>query len=128
MKLHGIEIDVVNNNGRMYPREVMEAALKEYQKKIDENRAFGELGVSYDTSVNLTQISHKVTKVELEGNRVGVVIEPLSTPQGKILSDMIQNKFDLGCIPRGIGKVTEDGRVWDYDIVSFDVLERDKIA
>lgn len=34
--------DTKNQNGRIYPRKVLEKAIKEYQKKIDENRSAGE--------------------------------------------------------------------------------------
>jgi hypothetical protein len=35
--------DVLNQNGRIYPREILEAEIQNYQKFIVENRALGEL-------------------------------------------------------------------------------------
>lgn len=124
--------DTVNANGRVYPRAVLEKALKEYQKLIDDNRAVGTLEHPEDNKTYLDRISHKITKVWMDedGTVWGEAIA-LDTSAGKELQALLKAKVKVGISSRGWGTVqqqtTEDGKLVeiindDYVLEAFDVV------
>jgi hypothetical protein len=124
--------DTVNANGRVYPRAVLEKALKEYQKLIDDNRAVGTLEHPEDNKTYLDRISHKITKVWMEedGTVWGEAIA-LDTSAGRELQALLKAKVKVGISSRGWGTVqqqtTEDGKLVeiindDYVLEAFDVV------
>ena len=109
--------NTVNQNGRIYPREVLSREVKNYQKFIIENRALGELDHPDSTVVNLKNVSHIIREAYMEGDVVYGKLEVLSTPSGKILQSLINSGVKLGISSRGIGSTTQKG---DYHIVQDD--------
>src|ERR1700758_3428317 len=59
--------DTLNQNGRIYPLQVLEREVRNYQKFILENRAVGELDHPDSSVVNLKNVSHVVREAYLEG-------------------------------------------------------------
>ena len=84
MVLKGIiqRADTVNANGRVYPRHILIQKLKDYQKLIDEDRAFGELDHSPEPIVHMKNASHRITEIWMEGNVVWGKVLVLNTPNG----------------------------------------------
>ena len=63
-KIRGIfmQADIKNRNGRIYPMEVLDEEVKNYNKKfIKQNRAFGELGNTDGPTVKLERVTHMIT-------------------------------------------------------------------
>ena len=53
-----------NQNGRVYPRPVLEREAKKYdQQFITQNRALGELDHPDSSVVNLANVSHNIRKI-----------------------------------------------------------------
>ena len=51
-----------NRNGRIYPKAVMESAVKKYvDEQVSKDRAVGELNHPEGPTVNLDKVSHKIT-------------------------------------------------------------------
>jgi hypothetical protein len=69
--------------GNVYPREVVEVAVAAAQSKIQKGLMYGWLG----STAKLENMSHRVTKLELNGDRLEAEIEPLNTAMGKLLAD-----------------------------------------
>lgn len=111
--------DAVNQNGRIYPRTVLEREVENYQKFIRERRALGELDHPTASVVNLQNASHIVTEVRWEGDAVMGAIELLSTPMGKIAQSLVEDGVKLGISSRGVGSTKPHG---DYDIVDDDFM------
>jgi Prohead core protein serine protease len=111
--------DAVNQNGRIYPRSVLEREVENYQKFIRERRALGELDHPTASVVNLQNASHLVTEVRWEGDAVMGVIELLSTPMGKIAQSLVEDGVKLGISSRGVGSTKPHG---DYDMVDDDFM------
>ena len=83
-----------NQNGRIYPREILEREIKKYAEgPIKERRALGELDHPESSVINLQNVSHNVTKVKMVGDDVYGEVEILSTPAGNILKEL----FRTGC-------------------------------
>ena len=69
-KIRGIfmQADIKNRNGRIYPMEVLDEEVKNYNKKfVEQNRAFGELGHPEGPTVNLERVSHMITSLKPDG-------------------------------------------------------------
>ena len=58
-----------NQNGRVYPREILEREAKKYTKEfIGQRRAMGELDHPESSVVNLQNVSHNVKEMHFEGD------------------------------------------------------------
>ena len=62
LMLRGIlqRADTLNQNGRVYPRSVLEREIINYQKFIKENRALGECDHPDTSVIELKNVSHIV--------------------------------------------------------------------
>ena len=78
--------DAKNQNGRVYPREILMREAKKYSDvNIKERRALGELDHPDSSVVNLNNVSHNITEMHWDGNDLVGTVEVLSTPSGNIL-------------------------------------------
>ena len=116
-----------NQNGRVYPREVLEREVENYQKVVRENRALGELDHPEDSVVNLKNVSHLMTQIWWEGDNVMGKCKILNTPSGQILQSLVQSNVTLGISSRGMGSVHEDRQgntivEDDFNLICFDFV------
>lgn len=100
-----------NRNGRIYPKNVMEQAVKKYTKEqIARGRSVGELNHPDGPTINLDRVSHLITELTWEGNNVIGKAKLLDTPQGQIAKGLINGGVQLGVSSRGMGSlVTKNG-------------------
>jgi len=97
-----------NQNGRIYPREILEREINKYVNgPVKERRALGELDHPESSVINLQNVSHNVTKVKMVGDDVYGEVEILSTPAGNILKELFRNGITVGISSRGMGSVQE---------------------
>ena len=92
-----------NQNGRVYPKEVLEREINKYQTLIKERRALGELDHPDSSVINLKNVSHNIKEVHWEGNDVVGTVEILPTPSGNILKELLRAGILLGISSRGMG-------------------------
>ena len=59
-------------------------------------------------TVNLDRVSHKITSLRQEGKNFVGKAQLLSTPMGKIASNLIGEGVTLGVSSRGVGSLKED--------------------
>jgi hypothetical protein len=109
--------DTVNQNGRIYPKHLLEREVRNYQKFILENRSTGELDHPDSSTVSLKNVSHIVREAKFADNVVVGVVEILNTPSGLILQSLIESGVKLGISSRGVGSVKKQG---DFDVVQDD--------
>jgi hypothetical protein len=109
--------DTLNQNGRIYPVQLLEREVRNYQKFIIENRALGELDHPDSSVVNLKNVSHIIREAYMENGVVYGTAEVLDTPSGKILQSLIESGVKLGISSRGVGSTRKQG---DYHIVQDD--------
>lgn len=129
LKLRGKfqKCDEQNNNGRIYPRKVLEPQVKEIQAKIDERSLVGALDHPPNDAIHLSQASHLITKLWVENN--GDVMgeaEILSTPSGKIVEALLNDNVKIGISSRGLGTISEgkEGKIVneDFKLITFDLV------
>lgn len=109
--------DTLNQNGRIYPKPILEREIRNYQKFIVENRALGELDHPDSSVVNLKNVSHIIREAYIEGDVVYGTVEVLDTPSGKILQSLVESGVKLGISSRGVGSTRKQG---DYQVVQDD--------
>lgn len=101
--------DTLNQNGRVYPSQVLEREVRNYQKFIIERRAMGELDHPDDSVVNLKNVSHLVLEARIDDGIVYGKVEVLDTPSGLILKKLVEAGVKLGISSRGVGSTKKDG-------------------
>ena len=121
-----------NQNGRVYPREVLMREAKKYAKEfIGQNRAMGELDHPESSVVNLTNVSHNIKEMHWEGDNLLGTVEVLRTPSGNILTELFKSGIKLGISSRGMGSVETvsegDGEPSqevqpDFELIAFDFV------
>lgn len=120
--------DTLNQNGRIYPKAVLEREVRNYQKFIIENRAVGELDHPDSSVVNLKNVSHVVREAYMGGNgEVVGTIEVLSkTPSGAILAGLVESGIKLGISSRGVGSTRKQGEYYvvqdDFQLICWDMV------
>lgn len=118
--------DTLNQNGRIYPRPILEREIINYQKFIRENRALGECDHPDTSVVELKNASHIVREARMEGDTVYGMVELLDTPSGKILQSLIESGVTLGISSRGVGSTKQQGSNLvvqeDFQLICFDIV------
>lgn len=123
--------DAKNQNGRVYPMELLQREAKKYaQSFIAERRALGELDHPDSSVVNLNNVSHNVLEMAWNGNDLVGKVEVLPTPSGNILKALFQSGIRLGISSRGLGSVKEvmrEGNATlevqpDFELIAFDFV------
>ena len=109
--------DALNQNGRIYPKAILEREIRNYQKFIKENRALGECDHPDSSVVNLKNASHIVREAHMDGDVCYGSVELLDTPSGKILQSLVESGVTLGISSRGVGSTKREG---DFQIVQDD--------
>ena len=123
-----------NQNGRVYPREVLLKEVSKYLKEqVTERRALGELDHPESSVVNLNNASHNVIEMHWDGDDLLGTVEVLSTPAGNILKELFKSGIKLGISSRGLGSVEtikeddqgEEDTVEvqpDFELIAFDFV------
>ena len=121
--------DTKNQNGRVYPKEIlMREAKKYFQNFIGQKRAMGELYHPESSVVNLSNVSHNITEMNWNGDDLIGTVEVLGTPAGNILKELFKSGIKLGISSRGMGSVetvNESGAQEvqdDFELIAFDFV------
>lgn len=119
--------NIKNKNKRIYPTEVLEQAVNEFNQKIEKfGMVAGELSHPPHTQIDPDRISHYITELKMEGNNGIGVAKIASTPKGCIVRNLIDDGFPLGVSTRGLGQVTQntsgDNIVESFNLVTVDVV------
>ena len=109
--------NTLNQNGRIYPQEILEREVRNYQKFIKENRALGECDHPDSSVVELKNASHIIREAYMDDGVCYGTVELLDTPSGKILQSLVESGVTLGISSRGVGSTRREG---DYDVVQDD--------
>ena len=117
-----------NRNGRVYPKAVMESAVKKYvDEQVSKDRAVGELNHPDGPTVNLDKVSHKITNLKFEGNDVMGKARILDTPMGNIVKGLLEGGVQLGVSTRGMGSLEQrNGTMYvkdDFMLNTIDIVQ-----
>jgi len=117
-----------NQNGRIYPKEILMKEIKNYMEgPVKERRALGELDHPESSIINLQNVSHNIVEIKVDGNDIYGTFEILSTPAGNILKELFRNGITVGVSSRGMGSVKElsEGTVEvedDFELLCWDFV------
>ena len=121
-----------NQNGRVYPRNILVRESKKYDENfVKQKRALGELDHPDSSVVNLQNVSHNVKEMHFEGDNLVGTVEILTTPSGNILKELFKNGIKLGISSRGLGSVemvqeangdTVSKVGDDFELIAFDFV------
>jgi len=122
--------DTKNQNGRVYPREILMREAKKYSDGfVKQKRAMGELDHPESSVVNLQNVSHNITDMNFNGDDLVGTVEILTTPSGNILRELFKSGIRLGISSRGLGSVEpmkEDKDAQevqsDFELIAFDFV------
>ena len=120
---------VKNQNGRLYPKNVLVRESQKYNDSfIKERRALGELDHPESSVVNLQNVSHNIVEMHWDGEDLIGTVEVLPTPNGNILRELFKANIRLGISSRGLGTVNKsikenaDVVQDDFELIAFDFV------
>ena len=103
-----MQSEIKNRNGRVYPKDIMKKEVARYNKEfVEKDRAFGELGHPEGPTINLDKVSHMITSLREDGNNYVGKAKILSTPNGQIVRNLIDDGAKLGVSSRGLGSLEQ---------------------
>lgn len=124
--LKGIAIQggIRNANGRVYPVDEIERAVKTLNDQIQNGYSvLGEVDHPDDLKVNLDRVSHMITQMWMEGPNGYGKMKILPTPMGNLIRTMLESGVKLGVSSRGSGNVNDaNGQVSDFEIITVDIV------
>ena len=129
-KIQGIfaQAEKKNRNGRIYPMPIMEKALgKYYDEQVSKGRAVGELNHPEGPTVNLDKVSHKINKLEFQGNDIVGEASILNTPMGEVVKGLLDGGVTFGVSTRGMGSLSQRNNAMvvndDYILNAVDIVQ-----
>ena len=115
-----------NQNNRRYPKEILMRECQKYNQLIKERRALGELDHPDSPVINLKNVSHIVTKVWWEGDKIYGNLEILPTPSGNIVKNLLESNITIGVSSRGMGSLKQVGEIAevqdDFSLLCWDIV------
>ena len=129
-KIRGIfaQAEKKNRNGRIYPMPIMEKALNKYDtEQVQKGRAVGELNHPEGPTVNLDKVSHKINKLEFQGNDIVGEASILETPMGQVVKGLLDGGVTFGVSTRGMGSLSQRNGAMvvndDYILNAVDIVQ-----
>ena len=119
--------DAENQNGRIYPYEILKRKVAEYDQLIRECRAFGELDHAESPIVNMQNVCHRITEIWWKDKTVYGKVKIMPTTSGQNLITIIKCGGVPGISSRALGSVrsvngvdfvNEDLQIVCWDFVS----------
>jgi len=129
--------DEVNQNHRLYPRQVLNDAMGECSPRMKSRAFYSELdhplptgNESIDgirqTTVMLERTSHIIRNYEMKGNHLIGEMETTTTPCGSILHGLLRDKTGVGFSMRGMAELERGGDHYivksPLTIIAFDAV------
>jgi hypothetical protein len=129
--------DILNRNGRIYPKAILYKQNELYQEAIRERRALGELDHPESSIISGDRVSHNIIETWWEGHTLMGKMEIIMSPgfinlgiiscKGDDVANMLRHRLKIGVSSRGVGSLVE-GRNGeqivqdDFEIICWDVV------
>ena len=110
--------DGISHDGRIFPKDVMEKAIKDFNENKEVGWITRENNEVYPSLNDTIGTLKKVTSEE-NGEVFGDV-QLLPTPEGEFVKNMIETD-NIHISPVGYGEVDENGVVKNIDITHFNI-------
>ena len=127
---------IQNANGRIYPENVLKKCVAEYQKNINEKRAYGEQNHPPETTIDLGRIAMNILELHWVGQTLVGELEVITTPgfrkygivstPGDSTANLLLQGLKVGVSSRGIGSVENKMGKYivgdDYELICWDFV------
>lgn len=112
------QLNRVNKNGRIYSAENF-SGLEEKIK----TGMLGQLGHPEHFGVSLSASTHQIKDVSINGDDLIITahILDIDSDEVKAVKELLN---DLVLSPRGVGSCDEEGRLVDYELLTFDLINK----
>ena len=126
----------VNQNNRVYMTKTLAESVGGIKEKISNRALVGNLDHPIGAEEKVLQLllseaSHLITGLDVKGNDVMGKLETLNTPNGQILSNLLEDKVYVGISLRGGGKTIPgkfEGREVDIVESPLKIITYDAVA
>lgn len=130
------KFDIENANGRIYPERVLKREVENFQQKIKDRRAIGELNHPAESIVDLERASMNIVELHWVGNTLVGKLEVVTTPgfrkygicssAGDRAANLLLENIKVGVSSRGLGSVENKfGKMIvgdDFELVCWDFV------
>lgn len=107
-----LKCDEIYPSGRVYPRELMNKATEEYNKKY--NQLYVEAPGNDTEIVDMTKIVGVIENIHLDGKEVKGTVILLDTPEANLIKDL---DIKVSLVGHGWGDWHEDPvKITEYEI------------
>jgi len=120
-----IQSEVKNNNGRIYPRNIIAREVMKYNEShIKRRRALGECDHPAELDTALMRSALLIEKLEMDGNNAMGRARIIPTPSGKVIMILLDEDIQIGVSTRGSGSVNEATKRVndDFELSSVDAV------
>lgn len=117
MKQVIMEVDKPNRNGRTYPKEAIENALKTVKEPV-----LCALGPPDGPSVDLQRVAAYATNLRVEDGKFMADITVAKTPMGKVLMELSDVPHAYTSI--GFGDIDKNGVVSNYTFTGIAIVPK----
>lgn len=132
LQKYGVE----NNNGRVYPKDVLDREVNNYQAAVNDGNAVGESDHPDSSIVTINNIAHKILETWWEGQtlmgRMEIIITPgfanygIVSCSGDYIANLLRRKVKIGVSSRGVGSLEEVGGKKlvqdDFELICWDIV------
>lgn len=112
-----------NRNGRVYPREIWESEVRNYQTVLESGsiNTLMEYEHPARTEVDPMEAVAKITSLSQKGNLVIGEAVLLDNPKANQIKSLIDNGIKISVSSRGVGSV-KNGVVENYKLITYDIV------
>ena len=109
----------VTASGSIYPKEVLEKAVREYAERPGDS--YG--GVEDGLPLSLGKVTHRITDVRMDGDDVIASAVIMDTPEGMKIKAMLENGGDdrISLSSKGYGRTDENGTIDRFSLDSINI-------
>jgi len=119
-----LPLNVLNKNGRIYTDEAATKIIETFKAK--KNIVFGELGFPETMDVTLSNVSHTIENVRVQGNQIMGTIKILNTPSSDILAKSLNHYVFRPSSSGNIDPKTKEVKITKF--FTFDAIRREADA
>lgn len=128
--------DILNKNGRIYPKDVLVPQAAAYQKLIDDGLSLGEAEHPDTTVINSSRVAIGIKKIWFEGQTMVGECEIIMSPgfikhgviscEGDNIANILRLGYRVGVSSRGVGSVVERNGTLivqdDFELICWDAV------
>ena len=113
------ESGTLNQNGRVYPHEILAREIEKFGEMMRENRAYGALDHPESSIIELSNAAVLIKELGWDGNKLMGKLQVLNTQKGKDLQAILEAGGAVGVSSRAFGSTHRNNE--GHEIVNDDL-------